>query len=349
MTTQAPSPIPAPHPAAGGPDSPPLTVWCVSDGRAGIERQTLAVAEALAALVPVARTVLRLTPGPPQLWLPPGLWPMPLAALPAEQRALLAHPWPDVWIGCGRRSVPYGLRVRGWSGGQTLVVQLQDPQVNPARFDLVVPPRHDGLAEPNVVSTFGAPVWYGDAAIAAALARVPDLEPAGAAPRLIVIVGGTSKRHTLGPARAQALVSELERVAALGARLWITTSRRTPDHAVSALRACAARIGARFFASEAADGPNPYLAWLASADAALVTEDSTNLITDALFFGLPVNLLRLDGSADARFDAFHNALTRAGLASFQPWTRLPATRPEPVRDARGVAHAILDRLAARRA
>lgn len=345
MTAQAPSPGSAPD--AAGAVRAPLTVWCVSDGRAGIERQTLAVAEALAAEVPVARTVLRLTPGPPQLWLPPGLWPMPLAALPAEQRARLAHPWPDVWIGCGRRSVPYGLRVRGWSGGETLVVQLQDPQVNPARFDLVVPPRHDGLSGANVISTFGAPVWYSEAAIAAARAQIPNLDPPGAAPRLIVIVGGTSKRHSLGPARAQALVSELERVAALGARLWITTSRRTPAQAVGALRACAARLGARFFATEAEDGPNPYLAWLASADAALVTEDSTNLITDALFFGLPVNLLRLDGG-DARFDAFHSALQQAGLASFEPWTALPTTRPEPVRDARDVARAILDRLKSRR-
>lgn len=353
MTTPLPSPVTGPEagPADSGGSAAavPLTVWCVSDGRTGIERQTLAVAEALAALVPVRRTVLRLTPGAPQLWLPPGLWPMPLAALPAEQRAQLAHPWPDVWIGCGRRSVPYSLRVRGWSGGQSLVVQLQDPQVDPARFDLVVPPRHDGLSGPTVVSTFGAPVWYGDAAIEAARAQVPDLDPAGGAPRLVVIVGGTSKRHSLGPARVQMLVAELERVAALGARLWITTSRRTPDHAVSALRACAARIGARFFASEAEDGPNPYLAWLASADGALVTEDSTNLITDALFFGLPVHLLRLDGTADARFAAFHRALTQAGHASFAPWTHLPAERPEPVRDARDVAHAILDRLAARRA
>lgn len=321
----------------------PLRVWCVSDGRAGIERQTVAVADALAELVAVEVRVIRLNPGPPQSWLPPGLWPMPLAALPGEQRAQLSYPWPDVWIGNGRRTVPFSLRVKGWSGGQTLVVQLQHPRVDPRRFDLVVPPRHDGLTGPTVLSTLGAPVWYGAAAIAAARAAFPDLGARDAPAAVVAVIGGTSKRHSLGPERLAAVVAELERVARLGVRLWITTSRRTPEAAVAALRALADRVGARFFASEATDGPNPYLAWLASADAALVTEDSTNMITDAAFFGLPVHLLRLDGR-DAKFDAFHRTLIEAGRATFDPLTLPPRARPAALRDALDVARAIVERL-----
>lgn len=323
----------------------PLRVWCVSDGRAGIERQTLAVADALDEVLAgqraVEREVIRLTPGPPQLWLPPGLWPMPLAALPAHERARLAHPWPDVWIANGRRSVPYSLRVRGWSGGATRVVQLQDPTVNLRRFDLVVPPRHDGLSGPNVVSTFGAPVWYSAESIAAAQAVHPDLatDKAGGSPCLAVIIGGPSKRHRLGPQRLEAIAGQLGAAASAGAQLWITTSRRTPDWAVERLRALAAQLGARFFASEATDGPNPYLAWLASADAALVTEDSTNMITDAAFFGLPVHLIRLEGG-DAKFDGFHRALMEAGRATFEPWSPGALARLAPLRDALAVAQRI---------
>jgi uncharacterized protein len=325
----------------------PLSLWCVSDGRVGIERQTLAVASALAELVPVERKVMRLNPGPPQVWLPPQLWPMPLAALGPAERAQLSWPWPDVWIGNGRRSIAYSLRVKAWSGGHSLVVQLQDPKVDPGRFDLVVPPLHDRLGGANVISTVGAPVWYGAAEIEAALAASDPLSDEAGAPvatrgRVVAVIGGTSKRHSLPPERTAALIRELDSVRLKGGQLWVTTSRRTPDDAVAALREWADRAGVLFFGNGPQDGPNPYLAWLARADAALVTEDSTNMITDAAFFGLPVHLLELDGG-DERFDRLHALLEARGIATRAPWTP-GRDRIEPVRDAMDVARAILARL-----
>lgn len=61
-------------------------------------------------------------------------------------------------------------------------------------------------------------------------------------------------------------------------------------------------------------GENPYFAFLAAADAILVTEDSTNLSTDAAATGKPVFRLSLPGHS-AKLARFHAALERRGLAS----------------------------------
>jgi uncharacterized protein len=288
-----------------------LRVWCVSDGRAGIERQTMALAEALAESGPVDTQIVRLTPGAPQVWLPPGLWPAPLAALPADQRRTLAPPWPDVWIANGRRSIPYSLWVRR-QASPPYVVQVQDPRMNPTLFDLVVPPAHDRLIGANVMTLTGAPVWFGQDRIDAAIAMAPR-RTAWAPALVLVIVGGTSKRHALTPERTGTLINDLKALTDQGHALAITTSRRTPDHARAGLRAFAGQTASRFFDNEADDGPNPYLSWLATADASIVTEDSTNMLTDAAFFGLPIHLYQLDGG-DARFDRLHQGFINHGAA-----------------------------------
>ena len=314
-----------------------VSVWCVSDGRAGIERQTLAIAHALSERIPTRIKVLRLQPTGFQFYLPPSLWLMPKAALPVEQAQRLQPPWPDVWIANGRRSIPYSLRMKKWSLGQTLVVQVQNPRINPKRFDLVAPPQHDGVRGENVITTLGAPVWYTQRQIETALAQIPEPRHPGTK-KVMVILGGTSKRHQLSLARAHAIVAELQRLAHQDVHLMITTSRRTPKSAEDLFRAFAFTSGADFFANEKRDGPNPYLAWLAQADAALVTEDSTNMMTDVAFFGIPMHLIKLEGG-DAKFDRLHAAFIERGAARWlngglTHWTY------EPIRDAMSIAEGI---------
>ena len=318
-------------------DGHEVSVWCVSDGRIGIERQTLAVAYALSERVPTRIKLLRLQPTGFQVSLPPSLWLMPKSALSIEQAARLQAPWPDVWIANGRRSIPYSLRMRKWSTGQSLVVQLQDPRISPKRFDLVAPPQHDGVKGDNVITTLGAPVWYTKKQVETALAQIPEPRHLGKR-KVMVILGGTSKRHQLSLARAHAIVAELQRLAHQDVHLMITTSRRTPKSAEDLFRAFAFTSGADFFANEKRDGPNPYLAWLAQADAALVTEDSTNMMTDVAFFGVPIHLIKLEGG-DSKFDRLHTAFIERGAArwfngSLTHWTY------EPIRDAMAIAEAI---------
>ena len=135
--------------------SPHLTIWAVSDGRVGIEAQVLGLAEAVARQRPA--TIVAKTIG--WRWglgrLP---WPLiPFPRLTAEADGPLGPPWPNVWISAGRASLPLSRRVRRWSGGETFVVQTQDPRGGLAAFDLVVPPAHDEITGPNVLPIIGSP------------------------------------------------------------------------------------------------------------------------------------------------------------------------------------------------
>lgn len=331
------------------------SIWIVSDGRVGIERQALALARAINDMSRWPRVAhirsdahrrdpIRLTPGPPQVWLPPTSWPDPLGALPEDQREQLKGPWPDVWIGSGRRSVPYSMRVKKWSGGKTLVIQTQDPKAPLEPFDLVVPPQHDQLTGPNVMPTIGSPAYFAAGDLEEAALQFGDLtsEPGL---KLAVIIGGKSKTHELTAARLNDIEADLRRLAGKGVRLWITVSRRTPETARIRLRAMSEELGARFFESEAVDGPNPYLAFLSLSDAVLVTEDSSNMISEAAWFGKPVFLYRLSGRSD-KFDRLHASFVDAGHARWFEGD-LETWNTEPLREIDRIADRIVDMLLAK--
>jgi mitochondrial fission protein ELM1 len=74
-------------------------------------------------------------------------------------------------------------------------------------------------------------------------------------------------------------------------------------------------------------GDNPYFAFLAAADYILVTEDSTNMATEAASTGKPVFILKMEGQ-HAKFRAFHESLEHHGAArpfggGFHRWTYDP--------------------------
>src|ERR1700722_2781418 len=110
-----------------------ISCWVVTDGKAGMENQCLGLAEALG----VAPTVKRVKLRAPWRQLSPFLrLGLPFAHSSAGDR--IAPPWPDLLIATGRHSVPASLYTRRASGGKTFTVQLQNPVIDPSRFDLVV-------------------------------------------------------------------------------------------------------------------------------------------------------------------------------------------------------------------
>lgn len=286
----------------------PLTIWAVSDGRAGIEAQVLGLAEAVARLRPAVIMVKRIG------------WKAGIGRLPWQLNAAprltlhaggpIAAPWPDVWIAAGRATLPLSTRMRRWSRGATFVVQTQDPRTRLEAFDLVIPPIHDGLSGDNVFSIVGAPNRLDPDRLARELAAVAKRIDRLPHPRIALIVGGRSRAFDLPPDRARAMADEAARaVEARGGSLLVSFTRRTPAAARAILSDRLGRLPGWIWDGV---GDNPYFAFLAAADAILVTEDSTNLATDAAVTGKPVHVLAMVGSS-AKFARFHADLAALGI------------------------------------
>ena len=332
-------------PDDGGAPEGPLSIWAVSDGRAGIEAQALGLAEAVALAAPSGGevTVKRIRWRPGLQRLPTRLVPAPRLLL-ASGSDRLAPPWPDVWVGCGRASIPASIAVRRWSRGATFVVQVQDP-LRPARlFDLVVPPTHDRLAGPGVFPILGAPHRAAPARLAAERARFSERLDALPRPLVAVLVGGRSKAFDLPSEHAAALADAVEAVLdAEGGAALVTFSRRTPGAAATLIRA---RLAGRPGWIWDGEGENPYFAFLAAADRFLVTADSITMTAEAASTGRPVQIVPVQGR-QARKDRFHADLLARGAA--RPWRGAPEHWTyAPLRETDRAAAEVLRRRADRR-
>ena len=280
--------------------------WAISDGAAGNERQVLALAERL----DVAIRVWRIRPRVPWSWLAPRLTVAARYSMSPLTQEQFRSPWPALAIGCGRDAALYTRCLRRWSAGRTYTVQILDPRISPAHFDLVIAPRHDRLSGANVLTPTGSlnPVddaWLEQAAVAwSELASLP-------APRTAVLIGASRGKLQIDEAWSHALFDALSaRHARDGGSFMVTTSRRTPAPLIETLRRGFAQFPGRFW-SDASDGSNPYAGFLAQAQAIVVTPDSVNMLSEACAVGVPVYTL-LQKPLTSKLALLHRALMDGG-------------------------------------
>jgi len=313
--------------------------WAITDQAAGNQRQALALAERLG--LPVRPLLLE--PRGPWAWLAPRLVLGGEMALVRADRARLAAPWPRVAIGCGRAAALFTRMLRTWSDGVTRTVQILDPRIDPKHWDVVVAPRHDGLAGPNVLTPLGSlnPVdeeWLSDARDAwPQLAELP-------APRIGVLLGGPRRGLAMDNAWTQAFVNGLRAMhRRRGGSLLVLASRRTPPRLADALRNATDDVpGLRWAGS--ADGPNPYPGVLAWADRLVVTADSVNMLSEACAVGCAVHTFAPD-ALPGKHARFHHTLREAGL--LHPLDADAPDRQPPLRETERIAATVRQRLGLR--
>jgi len=298
-------------------------VWVLHDGKPGMASQALGLAEATGLpFVEKPLTVRR-----PWGWLPPQLWPTPLSAV-SENGVLLAPPWPDVIIACGRNTAAPALAIRRAGGGGTLAVQVQDPRIGRGEFDLMLVPEHDRLRGATVVVTRGALHRATPARLAAARRRFAALERL---PRPIVgvLIGGANRAYRLDHTRLAEIADGIAAaVRQVGGSALVTPSRRTGAAGLAVLRQRLAGVSGEIWdASSSSGGENPYYAYLAVADVLLVTADSVSMISEAAATGKPVHVIALAGG-DAKFARFHETMRKAGITrpfagEIESWSYTP--------------------------
>src|SRR4051794_12693204 len=302
--------VPAAPPVEAGPPGAPPIVWVLHDGKAGMASQALGVAEA--AGFPFVEKPL--TVPPPWRWAAPSLWVAPLLAVTqsggvTQSGRRLTPPWPDAVIGCGRNAVRPALAIKRASGGTTIAAHVQDPRFGRDRFDLMIVPQHDRMRGQRVLVTQGAVHRVTPARLAAGLRRFPALATLRR-PIVGVLIGGANSAYRLDTKTLTEIAARVaSAVIRCGGSVVATPSRRTGAEGVRLLRERLAGLPGEVWNGT---GENPYFAYLAVADALIVTSDSVSMISEAAATGKPVHIVDLPGG-DAKFARFHKAMHGSGI------------------------------------
>ena len=280
--------------------------WVITDGKAGHVTQAMGLADAMG-FDTVEKTIL---PAIPWRWLPASLWPRGVSGLGGDTGILSGTP-PDLIISCGRHAVGPALWVKSRSQGHSFHIHVEHPRVDPRRFDLIASPKHDGLKAPNVISVLGSLHRVTPQKLTAAAADLAPKLSYLPHPRVAVLLGGNNSVYRLTDAVTDQLADGLQRLTKdFGAGLMVTASRRTGAAAEARLRDRLADLPCEFWDGT---GDNPYLGFLGSADAIVVTCDSVNMASEACSTGKPVYVVDLESSRDSKFAAFHKSLADAGI------------------------------------
>ncbi|MDF3025437.1 MAG: hypothetical protein K0R10_2798, partial [Alphaproteobacteria bacterium] len=210
----------------------PITCWIITEGITGTENQCIGVAEAMGITPLVKRVKLRF----PWKQLSPWLSWGHDKALAADSDPI-APPYPDLVIASGRKSIGIAAHIRRESRGKTFVVQIQDPRIDPKNFDLVVVPQHDPTRGDNVLVTKAGLHRVTADKLAAAKEKYQQHYSNIPHPRVAVLIGGSSKAHTMTPENAKLLAVQLLHLAeSPNIGLLVTASRRTGEENSKLLR-----------------------------------------------------------------------------------------------------------------
>jgi mitochondrial fission protein ELM1 len=318
------------------------TPWTLADGRAGNQRQALALAGALGH---GASRHWTLDARAPWRWVAPRQWPFYAHAFGPDFERALRTP-PRLAIGCGRRAA-LATRMLRERGSQ--VVHILDPRIETRHWDLVVAPEHDGLRGDNVVSLLGSLHPVDDLWLAEGRSDFPLLAQLPR-PRVALLVGGPSPHWPLAD---DAFIAMLDAVAAgvdaQGGSLLATASRRTPQKWRGALHSAVARgagvcwTGGVDPVPAQAGSANSYPGLLGWADRIVCTADSVNMLSEACATFAPVFAIgreRLDGRPRGFLERLRElGRVRDADAGLEPFAA------EPLRETARVAAIVRERLA----
>ncbi len=302
--------------------------WVLSEGIAGTENQCLGVAEALGLEPEIKRVMLQ------QPWksLSPYLgFEMGITFTPA-----LHTPWPDLLIASGRKSIAASRYIKRKSGGKCFTVQIQDPRIDPATFDLVALAKHDPTRGENVLVTTASPNRITEERLDQAVRDFPALKTIKL-PRVAVLIGGNSQAYHMS---TETMRNLCDRLKLLDAGLMITASRRTGEENLCILQEEMGGHPDTYIWD--GTGENPYFGFLSWADFIFVTADSASMLSEAATTGKPVYMISLEGGSK-RMRALHKNLMDAGAVRFFD-KRLESWCYPPLNDAQVIATRIKEEL-----
>ncbi|CCQ73265.1 mitochondrial fission ELM1 family protein [Magnetospira sp. QH-2] len=286
-----------------------LTIWALCDDRAGNVNQVRGVAEALG--LPFLIQDLTYTAAAA---LPNYMVGATFSGLTRDARINLAPPWPDLVIAAGRRTAPVARAIKEKTDGQCFLLQVMYPgEAGIDEFDLVAVPHHDKMPKrDNFFEVLGAPHRLNKGNLAAAAKAWEGRFDHLPGPRIALIVGGSTKRKVF----TSEMGAELGRLASKLANskngsLMVTTSRRTGEAADALIEAIDAPSHLFKWGDE---GDNPYLGYMAVADAVIVTGDSVSMCSESCAVSRPTYIYAPKKVTVRKHAMLHQELYAQGFA-----------------------------------
>lgn len=283
-------------------------IWVLLDDRAGNRSQALGVTSALDQPVQEKELHYGAAAKLPNLVLGASI-----SGLTKQSRDGLGAPWPALVISAGRRTAPVARWIKAQSGGKSRLVQIMDPGSGRDDFDLICMPAHDQPnAATNTMVIDGAPHGMTAERLATAAAEWSDKLSARQAPRIAVMIGGSTRRKTFTAAMAQELCERANKAAAtVNGTLMVTTSRRTGDVVDTISEAL---DGSAVLHRWDSDDENPYAGYLALADAIIVTGESVSMCSEACATDKPVYIYAPGDLITPKHGRLHQTLFDGGYA-----------------------------------
>lgn len=272
--------------------------WGITDGSAGMVSQVRSLALAMG-LQPQMKTIALKKPFAflPNIILG-GILKNYILTHMLRDTEVLAAPYPEIVISCGRKGalVCAGLKMRE---PKIRAIHIQDPQMPPENFDVVVAMQHDRVEGKNVIKTLFALHNISPEMLEAAHRKFAPVFEDYPKPHITVLLGGSTNKYKLTQARMAKVIEQLQDVVSkTQGSLLITPSRRTGASNIEALRQ--AFSGNKRVYIYDGKAQNPYMGMLASADKILVTNDSVNMMSEAFSTGKPVTIIDLEGHKNTK-------------------------------------------------
>jgi mitochondrial fission protein ELM1 len=240
----------------------------------------------------------------------------------AHRRAFASASGPALTLSSGRRAAAVALWLKERFGSP--LVHCSRPGLRATAFDLLVIPRHEQPVDAeNALPVLGLP--HRLSPLLLRQARMAWRERLAHLPRpcITLLVRGQHMR----PAQANRLA---QRVAAIakqsGGSVLATTTPRTSAE-VSAALAAGLAPSMHILYRTGEPGENPYQAFLAWADAIVVTGDSASMLSEACTTAAPV-FIAMQELAGFSLRSLHDSLFDAGQIrplsdDLSPWPRQP--------------------------
>ena len=276
-----------------------LTVWALLDDQPGNSTQSLGLAQSLGwpmevkhlRFKPLSRIREFFADDSPQL------------LLEAPSSPLVA-PWPDLVIATGKRPSRIAKWIKQESLGKTKLIQIgRKGGIVADDFDLVITPNYcRQTPHPHRLTSLLPPTQASLDKLQQAKTQWHPHSEHDPQPRVVVLVGGNTKRHAFHKQEAIKFARDIKGFAQeLNGSVYVTTSRRTGEEASQALMDELAGF-AKIYQWKQDQKESPYWGLLAWGDVIIVTGESESMIAEAAgtgkplyIYGLPTKPLTLKG------------------------------------------------------